>query len=359
MENITQYAIRTKELTFKQEGFNEVDALLFCQLLYNDLGCAPFNEDGRIYIRDLNDPELIERMSSITWVPKNDIELWGHVTQSSRYKDLEIIDFYEPDNYGEFGQFTGMVVEIYEDTKLVVFRGTDASFEGWRESLNMSFEPEIGAHTTAKEYLERVTAKYPGNFIVAGHSKGGNLVVFASSTVDSSIQDRIKIVYDFDGPGFLDEFYERDDYCSMEEKTIKYLPKQSIFGLLLKSVGKAKIINCKGLLIEEHYPYSWQIVDNKFERLKELDAISKFTYSAANKWMASVDRQERKNMIDTLYDVFSSSGATDLNEIQENRWTTFIKLKKIMDKIDKDDRALLKKNLAFYMDLFRKEIFNW
>lgn len=44
------------------------------------------------------------------------------------------------------------------------------------------------------------------NTLIGGHSKGGNLAVYASSFCSNDIQDRIGKVYNYDDPGF-DEKY--------------------------------------------------------------------------------------------------------------------------------------------------------
>lgn len=359
MRNILDYAIRNKDITFEEYEFNEVDALVFSQLSYSDIKLGPFRSDGSVTLKDFNDKDLIEKISKINWTPKNDIKLWQIITTSERYKNLKIVDFLEPENYGEYGQFTGMVVEINAGLHLIIFRGTDSSFEGWEESLTMSFEPEIGAHIAAKSYFELISKKYEGEFIMAGHSKGGNLVVFAASTAPIEVQERIIKVYDFDGPGFLDEFYERDDYNSISEKLVKYIPKQSIFGLMLKSEGDIFVINSKGLLVEEHYPFNWLIEGHYFERVGEVEAISKHSYSAGNKWLQTINREERKQIIRILFELFKKCGVKDFQEMLDNKWSSIMGLKGAIDSTDPEARKILKDSFSVYLEILRKEIFKF
>jgi len=359
MKNILDYVIKNKDITLEELEFNEIDALVFSQLSYSDIKKGPFKSDGSVSLKDFNDSDLIEQISRINWIPKNDIKLWRIVTTSERYKNLKIVDFLEPENYGEYGQFTGMVIELSVGLHLIIFRGTDSSFEGWQESLTMSFEPEIGAHITAKSYFELISKKYEGKFIMAGHSKGGNLVVFAASTAPIEIQEKILKVYDFDGPGFLDEFYERDDYNDISEKLVKYIPKQSIFGMMLKSEGDIFVINSKGLLVEEHYPYNWMIEGRYFERVGEIEAISKHSYSAGNKWLQAIDREERKKIISILFELFKKCGVNDFQEMLNNKWTSIMGLKAAINATDPESRKILKDSFSMYLDILRKEIFKF
>lgn len=51
---------------------------------------------------------------------------------------------------------------------------------GWKEDFNMSFSELVPAQTDATEYLEKVAKQYERKIRVGGHSKGGNLAVYAA-----------------------------------------------------------------------------------------------------------------------------------------------------------------------------------
>ncbi|MBQ4011467.1 MAG: DUF2974 domain-containing protein, partial [Erysipelotrichales bacterium] len=50
---------------------------------------------------------------------------------------------------------------------------------------------------------------------VTGHSKGGNLAVYASVFAKEEVKERILDVYSNDGPGFLKPIISSDEYKSM------------------------------------------------------------------------------------------------------------------------------------------------
>ena len=51
-------------------------------------------------------------------------------------------------------------------------------------------------------YLEAVALRLPKRLIVGGHSKGGNLALYAALRAKPAVQERIERVYTHDGPGF-------------------------------------------------------------------------------------------------------------------------------------------------------------
>lgn len=359
MKNIIDYIKAYGDYTLTAMPFNEVDSLVLSQLAYVDLKKLNKKDHASFYIRDLlKDDNLLKDICSITWFPKNDIDLIKLMAQSIRYQGLEIMDFYQADDYSIYGQFTGFVTRIGQNQLLIVNRGTDASFTGWAESLALSFEAQVPAQLSALKYLDYVANKYCEDLVLAGHSKGGNLVVFAASIVDEKIQKRIKKVYNLDGPGFLPEFYQRDDYKSIEDRVLLLLPKQSIFGLLLYGLGKVEVVDSRGMLIEQHYPYNWRVEGQSFYRLEEVDKISKFTNNSINKWMQEIDREERRELLKLLVNLFDSTGADNVKAVLDSKFESYKKLNKALNNMPDNEIKLLKAGFGEFLQILKDEAYH-
>ena len=74
------------------------------------------------------------------------------------------------------------------------------------------------------KYLNMVVGKLHQPFYIGGHSKGGNLAVYAAMNCPKEVRERIIKVYNMDGPGFRTEVLEKYDYAAIQEKTVKILP---------------------------------------------------------------------------------------------------------------------------------------
>ena len=131
-------------------------------------------------------------------------------------------------------QFSAVTILMPNGMIYVSYRGTDNTIVGWKEDLNMSFKELVPAQTTAKNYLNKIAEKYKDKqIIVGGHSKGGNLAVYAAAYCEPKIQDRIIKVYNNDGPGFCDKVVNSEEYNRILNKVHTYIPKSSIIGRLL------------------------------------------------------------------------------------------------------------------------------
>lgn len=358
MNNILSFIEQYGGMDFDAMPFNEVDSLVLSQLAYSDLNTISKAFGSPFKVEDLGRDDVAKQMSSITWVPKMDYELIKLMSQADRYKNLVITDFYQSEDYSEDGQFTAYTTKISNSIIALIFRGTDASFSGWAESLALSYDKEVLSQVSAKKYLEMISDKYDDSFILAGHSKGGNLVVFASSTVDEKIQNRIIKVYNLDGPGFLPEFFEREDYTSVEEKIEVYMPKRSVVGMLLEGIGHVHVIESKGIFIEQHSPFNWIVKDGMYQELVHVDPISRITNNSINRWLKLVDRGERKEIIKLLYNVLDETGANDINEILNSKLNNFFKIKSALNSMNEDENKLLKQSLDDLIKIMKEETFN-
>ena len=80
-----------------------------------------------------------------------------------------------------------MTYRLTLDTYLIVFRGTDDSIIGWKEDFHLTYMKEIPAQKHALRYLKNFFARHPKQkVILAGHSKGGNLAIYAASQIEQS-----------------------------------------------------------------------------------------------------------------------------------------------------------------------------
>ena len=132
-------------------------------------------------------------------------------------------------------QFSACVFELGNGTLYVAFRGTDSSIVGWKEDFMMAFRRPVASQEAAARYLTELAGHWAGPIMVGGHSKGGNLAVYAAANVPSEIQERITVVYSHDGPGFDEVFFDEDGYVRIASKIHKSVPGSSIIGMLFET----------------------------------------------------------------------------------------------------------------------------
>lgn len=106
----------------------------------------------------------------------------------------------------------------------------------------MSFSDLVPSQLDAVEYLENVAKDYDKKIRVGGHSKGGNLAVYAAAFCNEKIRNRIINVYNNDGPGFSEKVINSKEYKSILKKVHTYIPQTSIIGRLLNHEEETTIL---------------------------------------------------------------------------------------------------------------------
>jgi hypothetical protein len=308
---LTDY-VRAELKTFEEKPFSDVDALVFAQFAYarlreEDYSFHPSAEP--VFIRDSYRAENFGFMfSDIPFFDKN-IQFITALAASPRFRNARILDYIDLCDSNLELQFSAMTFETREGF-LVAYRGTDSTFTGWKEDFNMSFMDSVPAQEEALFYLQRAAEKYQGSIRLCGHSKGGNLAMYATLNCDKQIRDRIISVHDFDGPGFKNpELYE-NAYAELSEKIVKIMPESSIVGLLLNGAeGDFQIIKSSGIGFMQHLTFTWKIQGGEFVEGKKIAEVSKHIDKTLSAWVKGISQEDREAFVDTLFQVLSASGA--------------------------------------------------
>ncbi len=308
---LTDY-VHVELKTFEEKPFSDVDALVFAQFAYarlrdEDYSFHPSAEP--VFIKDIYRAENFGFMfSDIPFFDKN-IQFITALAASPRFRNARILDYIDLCDSNLELQFSAMTFQTKEGF-LVAFRGTDSTFTGWKEDFNMSFMDSVPAQEEALRYLQRAAEKYQGSIRLCGHSKGGNLAMYAALNCDKPIRDRIISVHDFDGPGLKNpELYE-NAYAELSEKIVKIMPESSIVGLLLNGAeGDFQIVKSSGIAFMQHLAFTWKIQGGEFVEGKKIAEVSKHIDKTLSAWMKGISQEDREAFVDTLFGVLSASGA--------------------------------------------------
>lgn len=325
MYNIIDYVINQKE-TFGENQFTNVDGLVLSQIAY-------FNFDGIIdgvsqnfQVHELKSlKEVINTYGIEKLLPKsalqreNNKKLLDALSKSDRFGDLRLA-FYENiiDNQRE-EQFSAITFLIDDGNAYIAYRGTDSTFVGWKEDFNMSFMNTVPAQDTGRNYLDKVSKMINSKIRVGGHSKGGNLAVYASVMIDDNVKEKIIEIYNYDGPGFKKQFFESENYNNIKEKIYTILPQSSVVGMLFYNQDNYHVVDSDRLWVMQHDPYSWMIENDSFVYLERVDNSSIFLNKVVNSWLESIDETKRELFVDTLYYVLDSSGCETFNDLSEHK----------------------------------------
>ena len=316
MADMLDYLAWRGDIEFPQMPVNPVDALIFSTLSYiqfedivpdNPMQCISL-EEAAAGLFSLSAPQDRARV-------KKDLELLDAVAKSARFDNIKM-SFYRsiliPE---EDTQFAAVTFFLEDGSAYIAFRGTDNTLTGWKEDFNMTFQSSIPAQRLALEYVQEFAAAHPIPIWMGGHSKGGNLAVYAAAKCGDLLQKRIVEVHNQDGPGFSEDMMRDTGYWNILPKLRSYVPQSSVIGMLLEHEEPYTIIKSSQIGLMQHDPYTWMIMGANFLPVEELTADSRFLDHTFKNWLAGMSIEDRSKFFDTVFELLESTGAEHTGEI--------------------------------------------
>ena len=293
MANVCDYVRWRGDLTLEQSEFNEIDNLILARFSY-----FPFDkiirENEIATIKELSRRFSNQDVTKLPILWKDDVELFPLMGNSKRFGGMLATKYINKIDAEQEKQFSAITVLMPDGTIYVSYRGTDNTIVGWKEDFNMSFKSHIASQISAKQYLEEIAKEYPSSkIIIGGHSKGGNIAVYAATFASKEVKDRIINVYNNDGPGFCEDVIETAEYQEILPRVHTYIPQSSIIGRLMNHKEKYTIVESVQRGIMQHDLYSWQLLGKEFVTLKKLTNESEFIDKTIKDWLENVEPEKR------------------------------------------------------------------
>lgn len=320
MADIVEYARLCRE-SFTERPLCRVDSLVFSCLSYlwfPEESSASTTVEG-VSLIDLDDPKMRLSLTAPVGNSANHLRLLEAVVTSPRFFDVRACLAVEQSDRDLERQFAAVTFKLPTGAYYVAFRGTDNTLLGWKEDFNMAFLDMVPSQEAARDYLAYVASRVDGPLYVGGHSKGGNLAVFATMMVDASVRERIVLCYDHDGPDFTDALVARPEWANAWDLVEKTVPGESLIGLLLGSHGNDPIIvQSTRVGVLQHDPFSWVVAGNDFAREKTLSYDAYRTGKRVNGWLRSKTVAERERFVDILHRVARASGEVTFSGLMQS-----------------------------------------
>ncbi len=286
-------------------------------------------ESGSIFLSDAV-AKYLSRNSGVTQIgllaPKALIPMLKKLPGSARYKDLTLSDYVNRIDLELEEQFSALTYHLPDNTLFVTFRGTDDTLVAWKENLNMGILDTVPAQRDAAIYLENIARKYTEPLRVGGHSKGGNLAVYAAMHLSAEFQDRLLNVYNNDGPGFRQPFLDTEEYSRIRGKVLTLVPQYSLVGMLLSHEEDYEIVKSAEQGLMAHDGLTWEVLGTGFVRSADFSLRARIMNSAVRSWVNSLDAEHRQVFINDLFAVLSATGASTLMELSENKLRQSVRL---------------------------------
>ena len=322
--NIFDYLDWRGDLSLSRDSFNEVDNLILSVLAYLELdGIVPPAVGRPIPLSEVAEQIKVGGPASsildtfFVKVP----ELLSKAAKTARFRDIGLHGYVNRVDYENPMQFSAVVFSLGEGEHFIAFRGTDDTLAGWKEDFQMSFMDEVLSQKQAVAYFREIAPRIGGGLYLGGHSKGGNLAVYAAAHADPDVQARIVAVYSNDGPGFGANFTESPGHRSMLDRIDTFVPKSSCVGILLEHGEDYRVVGSSGSGIMQHNPLSWEVKGPRFVYEKEITRACHNFDSTLRSWLDKLSLEQRALFVDALFDLLQASGAQTLGELSREKLT--------------------------------------
>lgn len=348
MNTILDYLDWRGDLNFISSSFNEVDNVLLTQLSYIDFeGIVPSSKDGKsislpkaskAYFEKY-DRKTLEKAKSLARACPFTME---KMASTERFKAIRLSHYEAYINEDTHSQFAAMHIHLPDGTTYICFRGTDDTLTGWREDFNMLYQFPIEAQRLAVEYLNNTVSQYSYRKLrLGGHSKGGNLAIYAGVLCRSNIKRRIIHIFNNDGPGFWDNFVNTKEYQEMIPKIISIAPQGSIFGMLFEHKEEFRIVKSKQVSLLQHDAINWGVMGNHLDYADKFYDDGKVLHDALDQWMERHDETQRKKAVEALFGLLEATNAKNIFELLNVNVKSAQSVYQTFKELDKDTKQVL------------------
>ncbi len=311
MAGLKQYVKDFGDISFEKLPFGDADSFVLCNAFYAPLEIVVSDEFEAQPV-SLSTAAL-DYYAACSYkyktvgliLPPNISKLLVSFADKPRYGKCRVTAARAVLDYERKIQFAACTIILPTGENVIVFRGTDDTFAGWLEDVEILKEGSIPSFQLASEYLKEAAEHLTGDFIIIGHSKGGIVALSAALGADDETFDRIKAVYNNEGPGFADySKFSTPRYRALLPKYRHIVPHASFIGMLLAHDDDFNVVkSSKHIGLVQHDITTWQIIGTQPVYIDELTDQGKI-YKL---WFERVLTGLSKEQVETIYDLLCSA----------------------------------------------------
>ena len=348
MKNMLDYIKEFGHVSFEERAFSEIDALVLTELEYLPLEkVVPSDENGENFVTVKEIAEYMQEHKQELFdenpmmITQERHEVSQVIADAPRFQSLKFFGVVSEWDKDTTKQFAAVTVEVEPSVRLVVFRGTDETLIGWKEDFLMTYSPLVAAQTDAKEYLAKQASLWDGDLMISGHSKGGNLAIYAAATQVEDVQLRIVDIFCFDSPGLYRSVLETKGYQNIVPLAMRYIPQDSLVGLMLESEVPYVIVKSNASGAMQHSAMTWEIEDGQFIKMEKLTKNSQLNDQTFKKWTESVSDEELELFWNVFFELLFSVGIDTVNDLYAQFMHYVQEFLKAAGNMDEEKRELL------------------
>ena len=316
MDTLIDYIKWMSDIPLAATGVREPDALVLCAMSYIDM--APVfagKSSSKHQVREcLSMVDAGNVRVMITADSEDYPKLLAAAAASRRFGQLIMSDYTDVLRQDPPLQFSAVCFSDDTDISFIAYRGTDSSLAGWEEDFMISFT-RTDAQAMALKYAEKLIK--PGRrWYIGGHSKGGNLALYAACMLHQKKWLCVDRMYLLDGPGFCPEVLDLNTIPHIDAKTTRIIPRFSVVGRLYEPrITDTRIVKSSKSGFTQHSIISWGIDHGGLCTVKTNEPASSLVVEVLMKWVSDIPLEGRGTFVEELFDAVTAGGAATLEDL--------------------------------------------
>lgn len=342
MANMLDYLVWRGDIPLSVVPWGGVDGLICAQFSYLDFHGGQDTKGWTL--EELNRIDALQEGTSNSFAGRKAV--FQKMAESARFSETRMhhaIALTDPEIEM---QFSAMCLDLPDGTTCVAFRGTDNTIVGWREDFNMAYQTRVPAQEAAILYLTRAAGLSDRPLRIVGHSKGGNLAVYASACVSKKIQKRIESIWSYDGPGMNREMSQTEGFGRIRERIHSYVPQTSIIGMLMDYYEPYTVVHSTASGISQHDPMTWQIYGPQFVTLPNVDQTAKVTRDTLHNWLQNSTPEQRADFVDVLFQLVDTTKATRMSDLTGEKFRNLLTMVGNRKEVNPEARRVFNRLMA-------------
>lgn len=353
MANILDYIQWRGDVPWEVSQFNKIDNVIFTQLAYIDFSDI-VDDEKMVLLKDGAQQYFAEerhKMLNTGYIAREEyFQLLELCMESSRFGELVISDYVKKIDITHEMQFSAITIHMRNEI-YVSYCGTDDTIVGWKEDFNMSVLDHVPSQKEAKKYLEKIACKYPDKQIyVGGHSKGGNLAVYAASYVSDEIQSRILQIYNNDGPGFKERLDDNLQYQNICAKIVRIVPEFSVVGLLMEHGDNYEVVQSDEKGLAQHSVFTWQLKGTAFLYEKDLAITSQLADKTLKRILSETSLEQREQITQIVFGILQGDENKTLSDIRQDGVKALFSMVKSYDNLDNEAKKAVGDTVSLFIN---------
>ncbi len=363
MSNVRDYVKNYGNVSFTEKPFCDEDNVALCMSFYMPLDKAvspsfdeapvPFEKACKDLFALRGNKHKPVGMVLVKGISK----LLMEMAEQKRYQEIQVVACTETFETKPAVQFNAATYLLPTGEIVVLFRGTDDTLTGWKEDYDiLASRDNVPSGPLSVAYLGEVAKRYDGDIIVCGHSKGGYVAQYAVFNSPKDVRDRVKYLYNNDGPGFATyDYYTGGVYEEIKPRYKHFVPENSMIGMMLMhddDYTPVKSTRITGAM--QHDMLTWKFNGDKLMTCADTKKMSKVLDMTLYEMASTLPEEKIQAVEKMLAAVIDGTGQRGLLDVKSHVGASLKGGKQGFKSLDEETKQLLKATVKDAKGMYKR-----